>query len=201
MDEILPGVFHWTSFHEGIGAVVHSCWVVSDDASFVIDPREPEEGLAAFRNRPPTEAYLTNRHHYRHSDRFESAYGTRVWCHQAGLHEFTGGPRVHGFRHGDLLAGGAVALPVGALCPEETALLIPCQGGALAIGDGIIRPEGALCFVPDGLMGDDPQAVKQGLASAFRDLMRHGFDTLLLAHGDPVVGGAKDVLSGFLNRL
>jgi hypothetical protein len=64
-----------------------------------------------------------------------------------------------------------------------------------------VRWRGAdeLGFVPDFLM-DDPDATKAGLREAYRRLLALDFDVLLLAHGDPVVGGAKEALRGFIDR-
>ena len=92
------------------------------------------------------------------------------------------------------LPGGILALKVGALCPEETALLIPVGDGALAMGDAVIRENEHLEFVPDSLMGDDPNAVKRGLRAAFAALLERRFEPLLLAHGRPFVKGGKDAL-------
>jgi hypothetical protein len=203
MEEILPGIFHWTTFHEGIRQQVHSYFVAGVDPPVLIDPRVPAEGLGWFeKHKPPAHAILTNRHHYRHSDRFEQSYGVRVWCHNEGLHEFTEGQKVTGFNHGDALPGGVLALAVGVLCPEETALYLSRAGGVLAIGDAIIREGEDLAFVPDELMGDDPEAVKRGLRKVFmRHLEEREFDHLLLAHGKPWIGGAKAGLRGFLEGL
>lgn len=202
MKEILPGVYHWTTFHEGIQAWVHSCYVAASDPAVLIDPRVPAEGLDWFAaHTPPAHAYLTNRHHYRHSGQFAERFGTRVWCHQDGLHEFTHGEKVQPFNHGVELPGGILALEVGALCPEETALHIPLAGGILAVGDAIIREDENLSFVPDMLMGDDPEAVKRGLRAAFLAHLERDFDHMLFAHGKPWIGGAKAGLREFLERL
>ena len=75
----------------------------------------PAGGIEAL-GAEPQRIVLTNRHHYRDSDRF----GCPVLCHEAGLHEFDGG--VEGFAFGDELAPGVRALEVGVLTPEETAL-------------------------------------------------------------------------------
>ncbi len=199
MQEILPGVFHWTTFHEGIRAVVHSYYLAAATPAVLIDPRVPKEGLKWFANRPrPAHVYLTNRLHYRHSDRFSKEFGATVWCHRAGLHHFDETRPVSGFRHGDELPGGIAALEVGVLCPEETALYWPRQGGVLSIGDAIIRDDGALGFVPDELMGDDPAGVKRGLRKVFARHLAREFDTLLFAHGEPWIGHGKAALAGFL---
>lgn len=199
MREILPGLFHWTTFHEGIGEDVHSYYIAASKPPVLIDPRVPAEGLGWFTRRPPPKyIYLTNRLHYRHSDRFAKAMGATVRCHRAGLGHFDNKRPVEGFTHGDALPGGIVALEVGVLCPEETALYWPERGGVLAIGDAIIRADDALGFVPDELMGDDPQGVKRGLRAIFQKHLALEFDTLLFAHGEPWVGHGKAALAGFL---
>ena len=78
---------------------------------------------------------------------------------------------------------------VGAICPDECALHIAAGPGVLACADGVVRwREGdPLGFVPDGLLGDDPEAVKDGLRAAYARIADElDFDALLLAHGGPV---------------
>jgi hypothetical protein len=198
MDEIQPGLLHWTAFHDGIGARVHSAFHVP--SATLVDPMEPDAGLDAIeRAGSPERIVLTNRHHYRHSDRFREAFGCPVLCHEAGLHEFEGGPHVDGFAWGDALAPGVTALEVGVLCPEESALHIADGRGALAFADSVVRRrDGALAFVSDYLLGDDPVAIKDGLRASFRRLCdERDFDTLLLAHGDPVATGGRAALREF----
>jgi len=202
MREILPGIFHWTTFHEGIGEEVHSCLVTAVDPAVLIDPREPAEGIEWFRRHgPPAHAYLTNRHHFRHSERFAEAFGTETWCHRNGLHEFVRGEKVRAFEHGAVLPGGVEAVKVGALCPEETALLIPCAGGILALGDAVTGAGSGLAFVPDGLMGEGPAVVKRGLKRALERLLKRDFRHLLLAHGEPRVDSGKEDLRRFVESL
>jgi hypothetical protein len=200
MKEILPGVFHWKTFHEGIQAYVHSYYINATDPPVLIDPRVPAQGIGWFAaHGAPQHIYLTNRHHYRHSDRFAARYGAEVWCHKDGLYEFTAGGKVKGFSHGKELPGGILALKVGALCPEETALYLSLNGGLLSLGDAIVRSRGKLGFVPDAYMGDDPKGVKRGLQKAFRQHLREReFDHLLFAHGAPLIGGARHALDLFL---
>jgi hypothetical protein len=198
MEEILPGIFHWTAFHRGIMLRVHSYYVES--ARALIDPMLPKEGVEPFRDQPPERILLTNRHHYRRSGAFVEALGCPVLCHEAGLHEFERGPEVKGFAFGDEVAPGVIALEVGAICPEETALHIGVGDGLLAFADGVIRRRsGSLAFVPDFLLGADPEAVKRGLRESFRRLLEHDFDSLLFAHGAPLVGGGKAALREFVD--
>jgi hypothetical protein len=200
MDEVLPGVFHWTAFHQRIRQPVHSYLAVGPRA--LLDPMLPEEGLGWFEGeRRPERILLTNRHHYRHSARFVEAFGCPVLCHEAGLHEFGGeGHGVEGFSFGDEVAPGIRACEVGAICPEETALHL-VEAGAIAFADGLIRgPGGELGFVPDGYMGDDPEGVKRGLRESFRRLLELDFDALLMAHGAPLGSGGKQALREFASR-
>jgi hypothetical protein len=68
------------------------------------------------------------------------------------------------------------------------------------VADGVVEwpGRGGLSFVPDNLLGDDPEGVKDGLRSAYRRLADElEFDTLLMAHGNPVAGGGREALRAF----
>lgn len=198
MEEIVPHIFHWTAFHPDIGQDVHSYCVTGLGPVILIDPLAPPDGLDWFRRHArPEHIYLTNRLHYRSSNRFVETFGVTVWCHSAGLHEFEPRQKVHGFEHGDELPGGILALKVDALCAEETAFFIPVDAGALSMGDAVICENELLEFVSDDLMGDDAEAVKRGLRSAFKELLKRRFEHLLLAHGRPIVKGGKEALRQF----
>jgi hypothetical protein len=198
MEEIAPGILHWTAYRDTIGADVHSYYDLGSGT--VLDPMVPLAGLDAFGERPVRRIVLTNRHHYRHADAFRERFGCPVLCHEAGLHEFAGGRDVQGFAFGDELASGVRAHEVGVLTPEETAVHFEAGGsGALAFADAVVRRDhGELGFVSDGLLGDDPRAIRQGLRAAFARLAAElEFDALLLAHGEPMRHGARSALRTF----
>jgi hypothetical protein len=199
MQELAPGIFHWTAFRDSIGMRVSSYYV--EAAGIVIDPMVPEEGLEAFDGHaPPQQAILTTRHHYRDSGRFAERFGLTVSCSEPGLHEFEGTDRaVEGFPFGHEVAPGVVAVGTDAISPDDTTLHIAHGSGALAFGDGLVRPPGGpLGFVPDQLM-DDPAQTKERLISAFRGLLERDFDHLLFAHGEPLAGGGHAALSDFVS--
>jgi hypothetical protein len=199
VNEILPGVWHWTALHKKIGFDVSSYFV--ERAAALIDPMLPPNGVEAFRGREPELILLTNRHHYRHSHQFTEEFGCPVLCHEAGLHEFEGGPPVQGFAFGDDVANGVLALEVGALTPEETAFHVDAGACALSFGDAVVNiPGSGLGFVPDEYIGDDPEVVKEGLRESFRRLLAHDFDALLVAHGVPMPTGGKAALIQFAAR-
>jgi len=170
-------------------------------AGMVLDPMVPREGLEWFEGRrAPGLIVLTNRHHLRDSERFASSFGAKIRCAESGLHEFRSGPAVHGFAFGEELAPGISAHRLGAICPDDTAIQIQTSdGAALAFADGLIRPRGGgLAFVPGFLMGDDPSAVRAQLRESLGALLELDFDSMLFAHGEPLIGGAKRALREFL---
>jgi hypothetical protein len=103
---------------------------------------------------------LSNRHHLRHAAQLAERYGCPTLCHEAGLHEFAEGPAVEGFGFGERLAADLVALEMDAICPEDTVLRIEHGGGALLFADSLIH-HSRVGFVPDRLIGEDPEAVKE----------------------------------------
>jgi glyoxylase-like metal-dependent hydrolase (beta-lactamase superfamily II) len=198
LEEIAPGIQHWKAVHPNLGIEVSSYYVA--DAATLIDPMAPEEGVERLDGeRRPQRIVLTNRHHLRHSERFAASFGIPILCHQAGLHEFKGGPDVKPFSWGDELAPGITALKVGAICEEETALRIDAGDGFLSVADAVVNYDG-LGFVPDQYIGDDPPAIHEAIRAAYRELLDEQFDSLLPAHGDPIVGGGKEALRRFVEQ-
>lgn len=198
MEEIAPGLWHWTARHPHIGSTVSSYYLETE--CVLLDPMFPPDGPDWFSSHDtaPRHIVLSNRHHDRDSWRLRDAYGCEVHCIANGLHELEGRGAVTAFQFGDELPGGIVVHEVGAICPDECALHIPARS-ALAVADGAVRwePGGPLAFVPDGLM-DEPERTKDGLRAAYRRLCEElDFDHLLLAHGEPFVGNGHEVLRAF----
>lgn len=208
MREIVPGLFQWSAFHPGIRHEVCSYYFAA--GGVVIDPLLPEGGFEGGRDPldwfaehgPPRAILLSNRHHYRHSGRLVQAFEIPVRASRPGMHEFNCEQRVEPFDFGDELEGGVIAHEVGAICPDETALEIPAAS-AVALADGLVRwgaPDDPIGFVPDWLLGDDPEEVRQGLLSSFERLLELDFEHLLMAHGLPLVGDGKERLREFVER-
>jgi glyoxylase-like metal-dependent hydrolase (beta-lactamase superfamily II) len=194
MDEIAPGLWHWTARHPHIDVDVSSYYLEGERV--LLDPMIPAEGLDWFEERAaPEHVLLTNRHHDRQAWQIRDRFGSTVHCVRNGIHELDGRGPVEPFDFGDELPGGVVAHEVDAICPDETALHIPSHN-ALACADGVIHYGDALGFVPERYM-DDPERTKQGLREAYARLLDLDFDVLLVAHGIPVRGGAKDAMRRF----
>jgi hypothetical protein len=199
MREILPGLLHWTTFHEGIRAPVSSYYV--EPAGALIDPRVPDDGLDAFSGRVmPQQVVLTSGLHARHAERFAEAFGAKIRASPQALERLDGALEAEVYGEGDEVAPGIAAIHVGAISADEYALHVAVAEGAIAFADGLIRYGETLGFVPDGLMGEDAAAVKHGLRDALNGLLTRDFDHLLFAHGEPLVGGGKAALRAFLQR-
>ena len=197
MREVLDGIHHWTAVHPKLGVEVSSYYVAP--ARTLVDPMVSDEALRWIDDldQIPERIVLTNRHHLRSAERLREELHCSILCHRAGLHEFEGGPEVEGFAFGDEIAPGIKALEVGAICEEETALHIDLGRGALAVADAVIHYDG-LRFVPDNLLGDNAEVIKEQIRRAYSRLLDRPFDALLFAHGEPLAEGGKDALREFV---
>jgi hypothetical protein len=196
--ELVPGLFHWTTHHDGLGVPVSSYYV--EPAGALIDPRVPDdEGLEAFAGRTrPQQVVLTTGLHARHANRFADAFGCVIRASPQALERVSGGLDAELYTDGEEVAPGVTAIHIDAIAPDEYALHIAVDAGAIALGDALNTYGGALAFFSDDLLGDDPDTVKAGLNDALRGLLTRDFDHLLFGHGDPVVGGGKAALRDFL---
>jgi hypothetical protein len=86
MQELAPGLWHWTARHEHIGTPVSSYYLTH--ARVLLDPMLPPDGLHWFEPvGEPEHILLTNRHHDRQSWRLRDAFGCQVRCISNGVHE------------------------------------------------------------------------------------------------------------------
>jgi hypothetical protein len=192
--EVIPGIFHWTTFHEPIGVRVSSYYV--EPAGIVIDPKVPEGGLEALPG-TPQQVVLTSGLHDRDAHLFADAFDIPIRASFEAAERLGDELEVEPFNDFDEVAPGVTAIVIGKLCPDECALHIALGEGAIAFADGLNRYGEALAFFSDELLGAHPQRVKQGLKEAFLGLLTRDFDHLLFAHGDPMVGGGKAALRDF----
>jgi len=195
MEEVLPGLFHWTALHEPIGLRVSSYY--EQPAGIVIDPKVPEEGLASLPGRPQA-VVLTSGHHTRDSQAFADAYGIPIRASREAADYVGDELEVEPYGENDEVAPGMTIIHIGQLCADEGALHVAVAEGAIAVADGIHRYDQDLSFFADDLLGDDPERVKQGLRQAYRGLLSREFDHLLFAHGEPLIGGGKAALRDFV---
>ena len=195
MQELLPGLYHWYAVHPNHGLQVSCHHLEGSGTTF--DPLLPDEGIEWFDDHPPKRIVLSTRHHLRDAEKIATRFGCPILAQREGLHEFEGGPDVQGFGFGERLAADLRALTMDAISPDDTALLLEVDEGALLFADSLIH-HGEIGFVPDRLIGDDPEGVKRQIVERVSALLEEDFDHLLFAHGDPIVGGGKEALRAFV---
>ena len=199
MNEIVPGIFHWSTPHPDIRIRVSSHYVAP--AGILVDPLEPEDGMGFFDELDPApqQIVLTSGLHWRHSDRFRDRYGATVRVVEQGLGRWEGTDRsAEPFGFGDEVAPEVTAVEIDAIAPDDTALHISHGKGAVILADALTHYDGTVAFVPDSLM-DDPEKTKQGLRDSLRGLLEREWDALLFAHGEPIAEGGRERLTEFLS--
>jgi hypothetical protein len=75
MEEIAPGLWHWTARHPHIGSEVSSYYLRSERVA--LDPLLPVEGLEWFDGAEPEHVVLSNRHHDRDAWRLQERSAPR----------------------------------------------------------------------------------------------------------------------------
>jgi hypothetical protein len=190
MQQIAPGIVHWTANHPKHGLEVSSYWLA--DLKVLLDP------LAV-----PGEVedvdliVLSNRHHRRGMLEAHERFGAPIRAPRVGLHEFEEGDPVDPYDFEEPLAGGAITpYQVTELWPDDCVLHIP-PASALAVADTVVHYGDDLDFVPDDYM-DDPDAERRGIRQGLAGLVeRLDFQHLLLAHGTPIPGEGRKRLQEF----
>jgi hypothetical protein len=192
--EIIPGIFHWSVFHQPIGVEVSSYYVAP--AAIVIDPKVPEQGLDSVPGRPQQVVLSTGLHH-RDAPQFAEAFDIPVRAGGQAAERLGDRLPIEPFNDGDEVAPGVTAIHIGEIAPDEYALHVAVGEGAIVFADALNHYGDALGFFNDDLLGEDPDRVKAGLKRAFSGLLARDFDHLLFAHGEPLVGGGKAALRRF----
>jgi hypothetical protein len=191
MQEITPGIRHWSAVHPNLGMEVSSYWL--PDLRVLLDPLAVPAEVDGI-----DEIVLSNRHHKRDAFEARERFGAVLRVPRSGLHDFAADDPVEPYDYGEPLAGGAITpYLVTELWPDDGALHIPSLA-ALAIADTVVNDNLELEFVPERYMGDPAEekpAIHDGLAHLVDEL---DFTHLLLAHGPPIPDEGPARLREFL---
>jgi hypothetical protein len=190
MHEIAPGIHHWTAPHPKIKIDVSSYWL--EGPRVLLDPLDVPGYVSEVR-----EIVLSNRHHKREAFEAAERFGAPVRVPRVGLHEFAEDDPVEPYEFEEPFADGAItAYQVTEYWPDDGALHIPSVS-ALAIADTVINYDG-IRFVPDNLMGEDPEPEKRDIKETLGRLAEElEFEHLLFAHGPPIPGQGRERLRDF----
>jgi hypothetical protein len=191
MQEITPGIRHWSAVHPNLGIEVSSYWL--PDLGVLLDPLAVPDEVDEI-----DEVILSNRHHKRDAFEARERFGAALRVPRTGLHDFADDDPVEPYDYGEQLAGGAITpYQVTDLWPDDGVLHIPSLS-ALAVADTVVHYNLELAFVPDRYM-DDPPAEKRGIREGLTHLVDElDFAHLLLAHGPPIPDEGPARLRQFL---
>lgn len=195
MNEIVPGIHHWTAHHPALGAQVSSYYVAP--AGVVVDPKVPDGGWEALPGKPQ-QVLLTSGHHARDAADCAGTFGIPIRASRQAVDHLQGSLQIETFEDHDEPAPAVTYIHIGKLAPDEGAFHIAVDAGAIAFADALNRYGGALGFFPDDLLGEHPERVKAGLRDSLTGLLQRDFAHLLFAHGDPLIGQGKTALREFV---
>jgi hypothetical protein len=191
MEEITPGIRHWSAVHPNLGMEVSSYWLPA--LRVLLDPLAVPAEVDGV-----DEILLSNRHHKRDAFAARERFGAALRVPRSGLHDFAGDDPVEPYDYGEPLAGGAITpYLVTELWPDDGVLHIPSLS-ALAVADAVVNDNLQIEFVPERYM-DDPAAEKRGIRDGLTRLADElDFSHLLLAHGPPIPDVGRRQLHEFL---
>jgi glyoxylase-like metal-dependent hydrolase (beta-lactamase superfamily II) len=200
VEQIEPGLWRWTGFHEEWKQDVGCVYAETADALCLFDPLVPPEDTERFlaaldrdveRLRLPVHVLVTVYWHARSARELAARYDAEVWASsriRAAVSRRAG--RARTFRPGDPLPGGveAIATPK----RNDTLYWLPSHG-ALVAGDVILGADGGwLRFCPESWL---PAGVRHGeLRAGLQPLQRLPLRHVLVSHGPPAIGDGGSAL-------
>ena len=202
VQEIAPGLWRWTGWHEEWKQEVGSVYLETEDGVCLIDPLVPPEDEQRFlealdrdveRLGGRVHVLLTVHSHARSARDLLARYGGRLWAPSRSRAAVArrAGEVTDPFRPGEPLPGGIEALATGsggevALWLSGRRTLVP---GDVLLGDG----EGGLRLCPRSWLPS--RLDHDGLRAALRPLLDLDVERVLVSHGEPVLAGGGLALS------
>ena len=189
LEQVAPGLRRWTAWHEEWKQEVASLALRTDQGLVLIDPIDPPPEV-----RNPDHILLTVFWHARSAPGLEAAH---VWAAKRGVRRLKNrGVEVTDPFEGDAeLPGGIRAFETAR--ESEVVYWLPEQK-AIAVGDVLLgagaKPHASpqpLRLCPDRWL---EKAKPKDLKKSLQPLLELPLERILVAHGDPILRGGKDVL-------
>ena len=181
VEQVAPGVWHWSIHNSNIGGNVSASHAVGgDDGSVWIDPVRVEDPDALPR---PQAIVLTSRGHQRAAWRYRREYGVPVHAPRGGEGYDEEPDSLYG--EGDPLPEGLVAISTPGFGDAKFALHRDARGDTpslMIVGDLVMRQaDGSLATIPPQFQSD-PAAARDSVER----VAGTSFDLLLIGHARPV---------------
>ena len=188
LQQIAPNLWFWTALHEEWQVAFSSAAWVADEGLVLVDPIElSAAGLAEMEKLgKPIAILLTNQNHERHASWFRKHYRIPVHVHRDAVPGIEIPPDEF-FCDGATVPGNLLVMHLPGASQSECAFFSKTDGGTLLSGDVVMNGKQGLTFLPDQYCENS----KQNRESA-RKLLDIQFETLTVAHGDPIFPKARD---------
>jgi glyoxylase-like metal-dependent hydrolase (beta-lactamase superfamily II) len=178
IQEVVPGVLHWTVHDDRIDSRSDAHAVEENGRRVLIDPLPLVE--EALKRLGKVEAIcLTGSCHQRSAWRYRRYLGAKVYA-PAGAEGLEENPDVW-YVKGQKLPGGLVAIHAPGPTEVHYAFLLEREQGVLFCADILVNHDGQLAFVPAEYQ-DDPARTPE----TARSFLKLPFTTLCFAHGAPL---------------
>jgi hypothetical protein len=197
--EVIPGVFHWIANLDESDYAVSSYYLAG--SGIAIDPQLPASEIDSLPG-AVNQIVITSVWHVRSVVALAAASGAKVISIPelvTTLEDKARGLEVEPVPSGDELAAGVSIHRLGSGAYHEAVVYTAQAGGALIAGDALSVTEDDLGVISTEYLGDDPETVRSAIESDLRALLALEFDSVLVTHGGPVVGGAKERLAALLS--
>ncbi|HSP72247.1 MAG TPA: hypothetical protein VLN26_07760 [Gaiellaceae bacterium] len=205
VQEIAPGLWRWTGWHEEWREQVGCVYVERDAGIALIDPLVPPEDTERFhaaldhdagRATAGVHVLVTVYWHTRSTRELAARHDARIWAPSRAKAAVArrAGEVTDPFRPGDPLPLGIEALATAR--SSEVVYWLP-EHGTLVPGDVILGADGGgvrLCpesWLPDGVGHAE-------LRASLRPLLDLPVERILVSHGEPVLAGGREALAQIL---
>jgi hypothetical protein len=213
MDELTEGLWRWTArhpeWHPGeFGAEVASFAAQAGDDTLLIDPLlppEPDEVLRTIEGAlgDRLAILITIPYHVRSAEeiwqRYRKNAETTIHGHPAAAKRLEDRSAFREIEPGAPLPGGATAHSIGKPRRFETPLHLPSHD-ALAFGDAVAEADGRLVvWSSEKIDAKVERFYRERFNPTLEPLLGLDFDSVLVTHGQPLLGGGKRALRRTLN--
>lgn len=185
--ELAPGLRRWTAFHPKWKQEVGCLAVDTSDGLVLIDPLVGEDELPQ-----PPHVLITVHWHVRSTAEIVARWpATRVWATERRGKPLRGhAPVTDVFLPGDELPGGIQAFATAR--EAEVVFWLPKQRAVVA-GDVLLGVrDGGLRLCPGSWLQQG--TTREDLAASLEPLLELPVELVLVAHGEPVLEGAREAL-------
>jgi glyoxylase-like metal-dependent hydrolase (beta-lactamase superfamily II) len=191
IEEIAPGVWHWSVHNEAIDFVSSSHAVRAEGGTVLIDP--VQLGLEPLARLGGVAAIcLTTSSHQRSAWRYRRELGAPVYTPEL-VERVDEDPDVR-YSEGDRLPGGLLAVFTPGAGTRQHSLLLERDEGVLFTPDLFAHPPGGRLVMVDARYMHDPEEARRSAEK----LLGLDFSVLCTAHGAPVVEDAKGAIRAAL---